>query len=450
MNVESGLVFLDNIWCSKEEKTTSELGIACLKGYCSASGFNLENDVTPRLVWFVLQFISQVRLKNANSILYSLSCRSINLICSLRLTNCGLTEFPLGIYHLANLKKIYVFDNKIKNIPNGAFENLNHKILVDLSCNEISRYSDLMGFYQNPIKVRLKISGNPLPEIHWGPMSEFTIKPYKDEGPNTVVVNEHTLLHLDENDKEELTKAVSIFKVTGVFKQHQNFLPSFSELEVLNYLVFNYFPELWSSPGKIAEVSVAEFQQRFEPNQDVYKALLESTLKILKLALPREVVYGKSYKSLFEDLYEKNKNRLAVTGSLELEIKPNGSLGAFLPDLSEMFPCVWELQITGFYCPIWLDKLSNLKILKLRRSQHYDIPAQIRYTNSLSLMHIIDSNIQRIPAWLLELENLKTLSLANGRIKTVEGQIDTMEKLSRKCMVTYSGNPIREAALLSG
>jgi len=86
-----------------------------------------------------------------------------------------------------------------------------------------------------------------------------------------------------------------------------------------------------------------------------------------------------------------------------------------------------ELDLTSL--PAEIGKLTNLAILKIRRSSISELPPELSELSNLHNLEISDSRLQEIPIAITACKNLEYLNLRNNQIKLVPIEVSGLARL---------------------
>lgn len=322
---------------------------------------------------------------------------------------------------LKRLRKLTLSQNRIKQIQANAFFKISSSLnTLDLSYNYLEKLDE--NSFNGPIQNSLKTLFIQNNELKWSHYVQ-------------ILFNLHQLLELNID-----------FNKLSIRSSHDNansFIESYSEIP-LNLV------SLSMQGNSLTEKSLTDFDNLFDFDDSL--AILSSNLKIKfeyqklsKLNLARNKI-----KYIPENFFFKmNASQLKVLildrntfDPKEFRLKSFSGLEKSLETLS--------LNSVGF--SFWssnfvtsLNKLSNLKSLKLSSNNAIDSGIETVVLKNLTSIELQNNNFRNFPRFLCDLENLVDLDLSSNKIENLESNCPLFnlgESKSKLRNLNLNNNPL--------
>lgn len=323
---------------------------------------------------------------------------NLNHVTSVNLQGNIISQIPLTLINLPNLRRLCLEDNRIPFLPLD-FLDLYTKAVTTLEelnfkNNQIKEMNECIGRFQE-LKI-LNIHGNLL---HKFPdVSKFSKLQELDIGANNITV-----------------VPASIFEMKSLVLLDISLNP------------ISILPNEISSLINLRRLNISSTNIQVIPNQI---SLLTNLVSL--------DISNNSMKS------EGNIPEIIFTFSQLEELGVAGLNIAEIPIYISKFANLQILDMVNnriAILPEELLRLSKLKILKLSHNQLTSIPLEISKLDQLIELHLNNNKLQALTPGVGKLDKLRLLNISTNKIKHIPGTIGYLKSLEESQLFTFDHNP---------
>ena len=340
------------------------------------------------------------------------------------ISECGLTEIPLVLLHMRQLKVLNVSDNHFLSLP-GDWGYLNLKAL-DVSHNVLSEVN-LSIKCQNSLEVLV--------------MKNCNLKQFPS---HMLQLNKLRCLYLDDNPLGQLDfdslqcKSLQSISLTSCLIPEfcGSWLPNAQEIDVGNNSI-QYFPtnlhrdltvlKLYGNQLDTIPEELSLLEKLTELDVS-FCELKEFPLPILRLKKLEYLDISNNFIQIIPEEITKMQLKTFKLGKNPLKAFPTFLDQLINLEKTDLSGCFLENNSPEIY------RLRNLREIDLRDNCITELPEDISHLN-LQLLNVANNPLNELPASLRHSVNLKDLDISSTNIKEIPFQIlciNSLEKLSAK------------------
>jgi internalin A len=357
----------------------------------------------------------------------------------LNLSGMYLSELPLEIGQLINLKSLCLSNNKLKTLPE-SISKLTKLTYLGVRCNQLSILPESVSQLTN--LKSLHLSNNKFKDLpeSIGQLSKLTSLDLSNNKinflPKSIIqLTSLTLLDLSSNQLNSLpesswksTKLSALLKLIGQLSKLTSFDLSNNKLNTL--------PEIIGQLNKLTFLNLRNNQLSALPEtigQLTSIASIDISNNELN-ALPESI--GQLTKLISLDLSNNKLNSLpeSIINLTDLtSINLSSNQIDTLPDSISQLTSLTSLNLSNNklkFLPKTINQLSNIVAIDLSNNQLNSLPESIDQLASIMSLDLSDNQLSVLPKAISKLSNLTSLDLKSNQLNILPKLIGELSNLS--------------------